>query len=167
MMASHLDVSLLNRAVNMVSGAPMGVSTVKHRFPLIDYTKRVDDIYIEISNFIQKNDRDFYTILQSFPAVGSANFLEVNRLPDQAPTRQVAWAEILTRLKTLNWLTSISPNAGTRFNRSELNYFVREFVRHVNDNTFGHMLKADTYMDSVITIREMAKRIESDKLLRI
>ncbi len=167
MVASHLDVALFNRAVNMTTGAPMSTSTVKHRFPLIDYTKRVDDVYEDITKFIHTNDRDFYTILQSFPTVSSANLMEVNRLPDQAPTRQVAWAEILTRLKTLDWLTEISPNHGTRYNRSELNYFVREFVRHVSDNTFGHMLTADTYMDSVLTIREIAKRIDSDKLLRI
>ncbi len=167
MVASHLDVALFNRAVNLTTGAPMGVSTSKHRFPLIDYTARVDKVYSDLTKFIHTNDRDFYTILESFPAVSVPSMLTVNRLPDQAPTRQVAWAEVLTRLKALDWLTKISPDHGVRYNRSELNYFVREFVRNVSDNTFGHMLDAGAYMDSVLTIREIAKRIESDKLLRI
>lgn len=162
MMPSHLDCCLFNRAYNLCTGAPMGESLARHRITLIDYSARVDKIYSSLTRAVDKNDKDYYSILDGFPLVSSPSFRELNYLPDQAPTRQLAWAECLTRLKTVDWLTLVSPNQGETLNRSDNNYFIKEFLQHRNDNTFGHILDNETFFESARMIRDIANRCRPD-----
>lgn len=163
MLPSHLDVALFNRAVNFVNGAPMGEALKKHPFTVLDYTRQVDDTYKDLVKFVKQNDRDFTTILKSFPCVSVENFEALMRLPEQAPTRQVGWAEVVTRLKALDWLTTISPKHGLAHNASDINYLTKSFVAYASDGAFKQILDDDLYLDTIRTIKDIAARISPSR----
>ena len=160
MLKEHLNVALMNRAINRVIGAPMGESPKKHPFMLIDYSKYVDDSYKTWTKFAQERDASAHSVLKSFEAV-ELTFEEVCRLPDQAPTRQITWVESLARLKVINWLTLISPTAGRRTNALEVQSLVKDLKRLMIDNSFSQIDDADVYYSCMQMIRDVIRRIDA------
>ena len=159
MMKSHMDHVLFNRAYNYTMGAPMGKATKKHRFPVIDYSKQVDEVLRDLIKYVRNNDRPFTDILASFPCMNVKNFEELLKLPEQAPTRQIVWAEVLTRLKALDWMTTVSPTSGTVHDGSRINELTKAFVAHASDGSFRQVLDKDLYLDSIRTIKDIVARI--------
>lgn len=159
MMKSHIDHVLFNRVFNYTMGAPMGKATKKHRFPVIDYSRQVDEVLRDLIKYIRNNDRDFTDMLASFPCVSVKNFEDLLKLPEQAPTKQIVWAEVLTRLKALDWMTEISPNSGLKHDAQRINELTKAFVAHASDGSFRQILDQDLYLDSIRTIKDIVKRI--------
>ena len=136
MLLEQTNMALFNRFNNLLLGAPMSETAAKHPFFLIDYSKFVDRFYNIVIKYLDKSDRNFNTILSLVPML-NGNLKTVLRLPDFAPTRQVWWAEVLSRLDAVEFLTNIAPNGGTKLNHSDVNYFLREFNMLENNNIFN------------------------------
>jgi hypothetical protein len=98
-------------------------------------------------------------MLASFPCVSVNNFEDLLKLPEQAPTKQIVWAEVLTRLKALDWMTEISPNSGLKHDAQRINELTKAFVAHASDGSFRQILDQDLYLDSIRTIKDIVKRI--------
>lgn len=157
MLPTHLDAALFNRIFNIMVGKPMGLSTVKHAFNLPDYTKYVDQVYYKLVNTIKHSDAEFWTTLRSIPLVSISNAQEFMRLPDLAPTRQLAWAEFLTRLKCINFLIASSESHGQKRNASDLNYLLRKIVYYSSDGIFRQIADAQTYADTIREVKDIVQ----------
>lgn len=158
MMPSHLDGVLFNRSFNLLKGAPMGQATVNHHYTWIDYASKCDRALGYFIDRCRSADTNYEVMMDSFPMINVPNLREYARLPEQAPTRQLAWAEVLARLKVVDWLSSISPRAGEQKDAADNNYFIKEFIRHKSDSTFENVLDNDTYYETIRTIKEFAMR---------
>jgi hypothetical protein len=136
MLYSQTDMILFNRLNSLLLGSPLQTNNYRPPFYQVDYTKNVDRYYLKLIDYFGKSQRDFRTILSILPMVGAQNFKEGLRLPDFASTRQIFWAEVLTRLDAVLMLTKLSPASGTLLNASDVNYFLREFNLLDQDNIF-------------------------------
>lgn len=137
MLYSQMDMILFNRFYSLLTGAPLQTNNWRPPFYQVDYSKYVDRYFLRLIDYFGKSKRDFRTIMNILPMVGAQNFREGLRLPDFASTRQIFWAEVLTRIDAVLLLTKLGPNSGTLLNGSDINYFLREFNLLDQDNIFG------------------------------
>lgn len=159
MLDTQLDISLFNRAYNLVVGAPMGSQTKTHPFYLTDYSKHVDKSYTQLVEYFKTNERHYKIILKSFFAVSIADFEKLLVLPDNAPTRQVIWAEFIARLRALEFLVKLSPSNGNKLNRSENNLFYRTFKLYESDKVLESILSRNTQYDILYSLAEIKEAI--------
>ena len=164
MLYSHLDIALFNRINNMVIGKPMGEATLKHPIVVLDYTKQVDEVYRELFRKLQTTEVDFWTILRSIPLCTEINALELMRLPDMAATRQLAWAEFLTRLKCIQFLVSAAARHGRKLNNNELNYFLKKVIAYTSDGTFRQIVDSEVYSDTIRTVKDILQLVGSENV---
>lgn len=160
MMESYLDISLFNRAYNLLVGAPMGEATKKHAFYLTDYSKQVDSTYKEILDYFINNDKHYKIILKSFFVVLSGDFEKLFVLPDNAPTKQIIWAELIARLKVIEFLVKLSPSCGNKLNRSENNYFLRNFKLYESDGALLSVMPKNIEREVFYQIKELKTLIQ-------
>ena len=164
MLYSHLDVALFNRMNNLAIGKPMGETALTHPIVVLDYTKQVDEVYQDLFKRIQSTEIDFWTLLRSVPMCSDMNALELMRLPDMAATRQLAWAEFLTRLKCIEFLVTAAVNHGQKLNRPELNYFLKKVVAYTSDGTFRQIVDSDLYLDTVRTVKDIVQMTNTENI---
>ena len=145
MLYSHLDHCIFNRVYNLVMGAPMGEPQFRHPFTLINYDNKVDKCLTEITDYVKQTDLDFNTILRTFPVVSKANFKELLKLPEQAPTRQIVSSEFLARMKAIDFLVNINPNNGKTKNAGEINYINRVIKHNERDSVFGQLFDQEDF----------------------
>lgn len=156
MLDSQLDMCLFNRAYNLLVGAPMGEPKMKHPFYLTDYSKQIDISYKEILNYFKSTNRTYSVILKSFLTIAEDNFESLLRLPDNAPTRQVVWAEFVSRLKAIEFLLKINTQNG-EMNKSTNNTISRFIKFYESDKIIPSVLPKDVYYDIQSQIRDIKK----------
>jgi hypothetical protein len=158
MLYSQVDIAIFNRFSNLVLGAPMSESKTKHPFFLLEYDKNVDEYLSMILKYLESNPRDFENILQILPSLSKKNMQEVMVLPNYAPTKQMAVAEIASRIDVLNILTLVAPDNGTRLNQSDINFFLREFKSYSRENIFNSRNESISYFLKQ-KIKDIQKRV--------
>lgn len=152
MLNSHLDIALFNRAYNILTGSRMGISSKKHVFYLTDYKDQVDTAFGQLISFYKDSDRSYKTLLRSFPCVSSGDFESCLRLPDLAPTKQVIWVTVVSRLKALEFVTRLASHSNNSFNRSYNNIILRNFKLYENDKALDIILNEDSQIQNRITM---------------
>ncbi len=156
---SQLDIALFNRAYNLLVGAPMGEATRKHAFMLLDYSKHVDKTYNELIKYFKENDKHYKIILKSFFGVTEPDFEKLFVLPDNTPTRQVIWAEFVSRIKVIEFLVKLSPSNGNSFNRSENNLFLRSIKLYENDRILSGVMSRESEYNVLYSIADIKRLI--------
>ena len=159
MMSSHLDHVLFNRAFNQLMGLPMGTALKRHRFPVIDYSNKLNGVIKETTKKLQTDERSYADMLRSFPCVSAKSFYELMRLPEQAETRQIQLAEIVTRLKAVDWLSTLSPSHGAVINGADNNLIMKAFEKQNNAGGFRQFLDSETYVDTIRLVRDISSKI--------
>lgn len=155
MISSQLDICLFNRAYNLVVGAPMGMQTKRHAFNLLDYTKNTDSTLETLIGFFSENDRHYKIMLKSFFGVQTTDFEKLFKLPDNAPTKQVIWAELVARIKVIEFLVKLSPNNGKVINQSENNLFLRTIKMYESDGVMRSVMSQNTEYDVLYSLAEI------------
>lgn len=152
MLYSQLDVALFNRLYNLAQGAPMGKPMYRHAFQLISYDDRVDKILKDIIKKLTRNDKDFFMMMREVPMIGVENLLELAKVPESTPTRQYIWAELLSRLKLIDFLIELSPSNGKKLNREELNFIKKYFDQADNANILSQCSDKGIVRDAEATM---------------
>ena len=149
MLESHLDCCLVNRLYNHTVGAPMDEPIGKHPINLIDYTKHVEVVYTDLLKRLKRGIYDYWTMLRSIPLVSSPNMQEWARLPDLAPTRQIAWAEFITRIKTIEFMITAGSDTSIYVNAKDVNYLAKKLLTYSTDSVFRQITDNDVYLDTI------------------
>lgn len=134
MLDSQLDIVVFNRLINLATGAPMGIPKYRHAFNLIDFNDKLDKALRFTLKRISNNDKDFHSTLREIPLIDKNNLLLASRLSPNAPTRQITWAELIARLKTIYFVFNININNGQKTSGSEINYIKLYLDRFENGN---------------------------------
>lgn len=159
MLKSHLDVALFNRAYNLVVGAPMGDTTKKHAFYLTDYTGVVDDVYEEIVDYFKRVEKPYNIMLKSFFTITEESFETLMLLPDNAPTRQVMWSNLLARLRAMEFLLKLSKSHGNTSSRSENNNLNRILQYHDSNKLIETLLPENLLRDVRLQLKEIKEML--------
>lgn len=160
MMDAHLDIAIYNRFKNIVNGAPMGESTRKHAFAMVDYSKGVTKVQNQMYKDIEGKTLNYHAIMKTVPLVVFDTLDKILVLPDNVQTRQVLWSEVLARLDSLDMLIELGGKQSLGINRAELNYFLRFFKMLSSDRSLDSYLPADMLFDVKYQIAEIIKKIK-------
>lgn len=145
---SHLDYAIFNRMYNLQRGVPMGDSGIRHSFALVNYTSTLDDSLSTLSKSIDDMNYKFDAKLKNIPAVFNTTFATVTDLPDMAPTLQVFWALIASRIKVLSYLVRSASKYGARtISSSEINNIHRLIKIQNTDSVMRNILGYDAWFD--------------------
>lgn len=155
MLDSHLDIALFNRAYNLLNNQPMGLSYKKHVFHITDYSSRVDDIYSNIIAYYKGSDRKYFAILQGFPVPSAGDFAKALILPDNAPTKQSIWTNVVARLTALDFLVKIAKDHGNRLDKTNNNMIARYFKLYENDRALDSILLPRSQLQNKLLIQDI------------
>lgn len=122
---SHLDIALLNRAINIYTKTPLGKAERKHSQAMGDFSVQTDKVLKETVGHLCSTNLSMHDMLCNIPAVTSVNMAEALQLPNLAPTRQYAWSEIVARIKAITAMAAMSPSSLVASDKTHLNYLTR------------------------------------------
>lgn len=148
MLYSQIDISLFNRFMNICTGAPMGEPLLKHSFMVLDYTSRLDQVLFKTATAIKNKSVRFDQMLRQIPAIVSNDCLDALSMPDIAPTQQVYWALILSRLDVMSFMIDFVSDRSLRQNQMEITDLKRILTRFKNNSIFQKVLKGDLLFDT-------------------
>lgn len=152
---SHLDQCLFNRMYNLLINKPMGYCNKTHPFYLTDYSSKLDLIYSDLLKRIN-SPMKFDTILRQIPLVSNDSLKELSVLPECAPTRQVVWGLVCSRLQILDFLVRTNSNVRIQ-NGRDLNNIRRSFNLFQTDKALKASLPIEDYFDEKIKIDKILK----------
>lgn len=134
LLPSHMQQVVFNRLYNQVTGQPERNQPVdrQQRPPigaLVDIEPKLDHVLEQVAANYGLIDPEWGKILQNTPALFASDAYEMLQLPDLAPTAQVQWALIISRLKAFDFLVHACGGEPLQRNQSEVSTLLRAF-RH-------------------------------------
>lgn len=157
MMKSHTEIVILNRLKNLFYGAPMSDAMGHHAFQVTDYSDKLDRVLNEIIAHVRDRSILYASMLKNIPTVFSRDMQEFLLMPDIAPTRQVWWALLLTRLSTMNLLFDMGGEEARRNNATLLNRLRIDMKRLDRESILTMSLPDDLYYETAERIENMLK----------
>lgn len=161
MLYRHVDYLLLNRVLNLYYGAPMGQATLKHPFLIYDYNQKLDRSLSVYLTQLKKRNLTLTDTLMSLPAVYAEQQRAALQLPDYAPTRQVEWALVLSRLPVIQLLVDLSLSHTGRRDRDDFNALRRLLTRLLRDQSLLGHLPAGLDMELQIQLQGLLRQISA------
>lgn len=140
MLYSHMDIVIMNRMMNLYYAAPMGVAYVKHPFNVLNYSKRIDRILLNIIDTLSDKKMLYEVLLLSIPGIVHQSMDVSLQLPDVALTRQIYWAMIMSRLSIMMYMIDLGGEKDIRLNMSSINALKRILKRFRSDNIVSTIL---------------------------
>lgn len=160
MLASYLDLSLVNRFYALLIGAPINRFANLHALSLIDYNRRVDDCQQHLIDVLRNKKYYYNKILESIPGVTQLNFKEILRLPEDPATYQVEWAYCIARLDAVSMLLELGYDKTEDLNQQTLNHVRRELMSLKNSAAITNFLPSDVAFDYNYRIDELIERLK-------
>mgnify|MGYP003477402966 CR=1 FL=1 len=152
MLYSQIDITIMNRLMNLFYNAPMSEPLLKHPFKVLDLSHRVDHVLMDVLKVLQNKPERFDAAMNQVPTIIAKNMQDALQMPDIAPTRQVMWALLLTRLDIMKFFIDVSNETSLRINRMEINQLKR-LINHMRiDAVFSNVLPKDLTYDTMETI---------------
>lgn len=146
MLESQTNIALFNRAYNLLMGRPMTRSLKDHPFYITDFRTEVDKYYAGLIGYFTTHDKDFKSILKTFSCM-TGSFDDALRLPETASTRQVAWTDVIARIRAIEFMAGLTLDSGRRKNAVTMNSFLRMFLYYSNDAALRHALPYEYRID--------------------
>lgn len=159
MLYRHFDYVLMNRLMNLYYGAPMGQATRKHPFLLYDYQHKLDQSLGLYLKRLEGRSLNYSDVLKTLPAVYAENQEDALQLPDYAPTRQVQWALVLSRLPVIQFLIDLMDSKSYHRNQDELNALSRLLTRLERDQSLTQALPPSIALDVQMQLSALQRRL--------
>lgn len=158
MMFAHTDIVIMNRLMRVYYGLPMGEARQRHPFPIVQYDNKLDSVLSKIVTDYQNRPMQYDWLLSAMPTISSEDMAHALLMPEIAPTRQVWWSMMISRLETIGFLIDLGGEEGIRRNGVHLNRLNRDLRRLKRENIYDQVLPYET---------SRPIRLLSDKLIEL
>lgn len=155
MLVSHLDHAILNRFSNKVLNLSSDAFSNSTPFYQTDLTSKIDKVQVDLINKLINGKIRFDTALKSILTISKDSAFDLLKLPDVAPTRQVLWALVISRLKMLKTLLVIDKLNGSNENQSSKNTLLLQARFYQSDKSMSYNLPSDIFRDVKILLDEI------------
>lgn len=152
---SHTDAVFFNRFRSMYYGIPLGASYKRPPLAVIDYSEKLDRVYKDIIDRFTDVPYSYTSLLKSLPSISNKAMDESLLMPDVAPTVQVQWALILTRLKHMELIVDLLGPKGRIYNSSHIGYMKRDLNVIKRSKQFNSRLGKDLAYDTNLLIEKL------------
>lgn len=144
----QIDHIVLQRFYRLFRGEPMDVDTRRHRFPVTEYTYRLDSELEKILALFVNKKWEYERALQHFPTIVAANSQKLYQLPPTSMTQQILWAYYWSRLDVFEMLIKICGEQSYRLNRQWINHLQRNLRRLQRERVLEIRLNQDLYFEA-------------------
>jgi len=122
MLMSLLDVTMMNRTINMYFDLPINPMRQLHSFRVVDFDQALRNMQKTAIEYLLPRRYNFDQLLSSIPLVYSKRYHDIIRTPEQGFTRQIQWAILVSRLPLLAFLLIQNRTFQNEQNRHYLNH---------------------------------------------
>lgn len=148
MLKSQTEISIFNRVYNKAFDIKLNDNVkIKHPFFLQDYRPYLDKALDNCLDYISKSSKSYRTVFQSIPSVYNENIYYSLLVPDIAPTRQIDWALVASRLKMIQFLIRVSQNDLINRNQMQMTQILRSFRINNIYSIFKENLPIDVFYE--------------------
>lgn len=159
MLPSHMDLVIWNRFVNKCLGLPNDSNNQRQSIPVMDFTRRLDELYLLEANNIIRHRYPLNEIPGYFPLVTRDTLRDYLVFDDLSDTRYTLWIMGLIRLRKLMFLIEFFEQYDQLDKYQWFNPLLRDLLRLTSDNVFRQYLPANQYREVMDKIRDMAKAV--------
>ena len=152
MLAQQTDLVIVNRLMNLFTGAPMGVTTSHYPFLVHQYGQAIDTILTKLLDAMSHRGMKYEAMLRWIPSLTGLDGQSTLQLPEFALTRQVYWALLLSRLTVVRFLIDVGGENAKRQNQTELNRLRRTLQLLGNEHVLNTVVPANLLYDIQVTI---------------
>lgn len=103
-LSTHMDNVIFNRLLNRIQGIPNANARQAQSYLMVDYGDRFDALFDQLIDRFKKQPTEWQQRLNSIPSLDYGTFFRSVTYPDVAPTRQIRWAMVLSKLKMVEFL---------------------------------------------------------------
>ena len=154
----HTDIAIFNRLHLLALGKRPEIAKNTHSFLVLDNGDRLDKIHLELLSRFDKQPMSYVQKLESIPSLEYPSFWRSIGFPDSAPTRQIKWALVLSKLSILEFLLVLDNKQGQSFiNQYEREIIARELKLIINDRGLLMGLDQET-QTRILTIYNTVSR---------
>lgn len=156
MVYSHLDYAIFNRLCKLSRNEPVGQAFLRHSFSIAQSNDIDSSLQVAVKFLKTNSTMRTYQKFLNIPCVHADNFTDILELPKTAPTMQVYWALILSKVKALSFLLTTYSNPRTAL-AAELNLIQRFLKMHGVVASMRSILGSDAWNDVYedVTLIEM------------
>jgi hypothetical protein len=155
MIGPQLDITIMNRLVNLFYGIPMGEGYLRHVFRISDYSQRIDSILTKVLYRLSTDRMSFQLMLENIPTIFNNNMSVALQMPNYQPTRQVWWSLILSRLMYMKLLIDIGIVRSDNSNLNSIHNLQIELKRLLREHVYNSELSSDILYDTELTINQI------------
>lgn len=125
------DFALFNRFLNISKGLPNPSTRNIHTFDIINFSSKVDEIYLKIFKDIKGDRIPLEFLLKAIPLVNHLNVYEMLKINAPFITTQIEWVIILSRIFIIYDLLNIMDKSGRSANSHLIND-IPDMLRRIN-----------------------------------
>lgn len=137
LLSTHMDNVIFNRLLNRLRNVRSAPTPNPHSFYLADYGDRIDGTLDQLIDRFKRQPMDWMQRLNSLPSLEYGSYFRSVSYPDTAPTRQIRWAMVLSKLKIVEFLLLTDQFSGNEaLNLTDRQAIARELRVMRNDRSF-------------------------------
>ena len=140
MVLSHVNIALQNRLIAQYRSEQVAPYFRAHPCAMIDFTERLDDALRLLVPRYRSTRMHNAEALRNMIAIDGPSMLEALKLPTIAPTRNVNWALLVSRLPVMQWLIEMGRANNTQMNVGDIGQFKLMLREMANSNGLGQGL---------------------------
>jgi hypothetical protein len=138
MLASHVDIVLMNRLIGSFFDIELPTYKSHHAFHLIDWSNDVDAMNARLLKYMASKSYTFDEWVSQIPVAFTEDLHDHLLLPELDFMRPVQWAAVVARLALVTFLVQFNYKFGTGANQMYLNY-LRRYILQMD---VGRMLES-------------------------
>lgn len=150
---SQVDMTCISAAIALYEGNHVTQSRVVAPIYLNSYASEFSTVTKHALNRIDGSRMQYNHMLQSIPTVYSESAEQALLLPSFAPTTQVEWSMLVSRLKIIDFLLEVGGKSGRDANRGFIN-ILKVYCRDVQKARIPYSVMSDSlaqYVDHTLT----------------
>lgn len=150
MLYSQTDIAIVNRLMNIFNGTPHTNSIKKHPLSMIDYSRKIDKVHEQVLKRISNANMRYDVMLKNIPTVTNLDANEALLMPEHAPTRQIWWSLLLSRLPYIIFLLEVGGIKGSKRNKDLISKLKVTIKRIDNDNVYLSVIDDEDVLYDII-----------------
>lgn len=147
LLSTHMDNVLFNRFMNRLTNKQNAPTKASYPFMLVNYGDRYDNQFDLLIEQFKTRSTEWSQRLNTLPSLEYGHYFRSISFPDAAPTRQIRWAMVLSKLKVIEFLLltdQFAQNESISLNDRES--IARELRILLNDRSFELTVPSNTLL---------------------
>lgn len=159
MIASILDLSIINRFNKIYNNLPITLAEHQHPFNILDLTKNVDSIIKNTIKYINSGEKDYTAMLRNIHLIDNENAYDIMFEPELG-NRQSRWAYFLSKVPCLLMLLNMTDKNNAKKNKDTLNELKIYLKLLERERSMDHINNDEIELNFILNFNILKQKLE-------